>query len=218
MSEPTVIAGQVEGTDEGHAEHVEHYDPVGDKIGFWLFLFTEVLLFGMLFIAFAVYLRQYAFDFREGSSHLDVPKGTLNTLILLTSSLTMALAIAVLQRGKKGWSLFLMGLTVLCAVAFCVIKSFEWGAKFEHGIYLKSDVLADMSKGLQIYYGLYYVMTGTHALHVIIGALLILITMVFVGLGRVHKERIGLIENTGLFWHLVDLIWIFLFPLFYLIG
>ena len=218
MSETVVIAGQIDGTHEAHGEHVEHYDPAGDKMGFWLFLFTEVILFGILFLAFAIYLNKFPFDFREGSSHLDVPKGALNTVILLTSSLTMALAIAVLQRGKKGLSILLMGLTVLCAVGFCIIKSFEWGEKFEHGIYLKSPVLGDMSEGLQLYYGLYFVMTGTHALHVIIGAILIITVMVLVGMGKVHKDRIGLIENAGLFWHLVDLVWIFLFPLFYLIG
>ena len=93
--------------DHGHGGHVEHYDPVGNKQGFWLFLFTEVFLFGMFFIAFAIYLRQYRAEFQASSGLLDVTLGGINTLVLLTSSLTMALAIAVLQRGKKMASIWL---------------------------------------------------------------------------------------------------------------
>ena len=198
--------------------HVEHYDPFGGKMGFWLFLFTEVFLFGMFFLAFSIYLQKYRVEFQTSSEHLDVAMGGTNTAILLTSSLTMALAIAVLQRGKKALSLLLMLVTVLCAITFCIIKSFEWGAKFAHGIYPTSPMMDRMLPGEQMFYSLYFVMTGFHAFHVIVGGVLILVTMGFVAKGKVHKDRIGLIENVGLFWHLVDLVWIFLFPLFYLIG
>ena len=202
----------------GAGEHVERYDPVGDKIAFWLFLFTEVLLFGMLFLAFSVYLNKFTADFRAASVQLNVPMGGTNTLILLTSSLTMALAIQRVQLGKKWQSIFLMILTILCAVAFCVIKYFEWSHKFHLGIYLRSPELAQFARGEQIFYGLYYTMTGFHALHVIVGSILIVVAIFFVAKDRVHKDRITYIENAGLFWHLVDLVWIFLFPLFYLIG
>jgi cytochrome c oxidase subunit 3 len=205
-------------TDHEAAVHVTHCDPFGGKMGFWLFLFTEVLLFGMLFMAFSIYLPKYRVEFRATSEHLDLALGGTNTAILLTSSLTMALAIAVLQRGKKRGSLLFMLATVLCAAGFCTIKAFEWSAKFSHGIYPTSPVMDRLQPGEQIFYGLYFVMTGFHAFHVIVGALLILVVMGFVAAGKVHKDRTGLIGNIGLFWHLVDVVWIFLFPLFYLIG
>lgn len=196
---------------------VAHYDPLGGKMGFWLFLFTEVLLFGMFFMAFSIYLPKYRVEFRATSAHLDLALGGTNTAILLTSSLTMALAIAVLQRGKKRGSLLLLLATVLCAAGFCTIKAFEWSAKFSHGVYPTSPVMDRLQPGAQIFYGLYFVMTGFHAFHVMVGALLILVVMRLVAAGKVHKDRIGWIENIGLFWHLVDVVWIFLFPLFYLI-
>ncbi|MGD2109279.1 MAG: cytochrome c oxidase subunit 3 [Phycisphaerae bacterium] len=184
----------------------------------WLFLFTEVLLFGTLFIAFAVYLHKFRFDFRDASGHLDKLIGAVNTMILLTSSLTMALAIATLERGKKALSLSLCTVTIGCALGFLIIKSFEWGAKFAHDIYPKSATMLESPVGEQVFYGLYFTMTGLHALHVIIGAVAIVFAMVLVKKERVRADRITFLHNTGLYWHLVDLVWIFLFPLFYLIG
>jgi cytochrome c oxidase subunit 3 len=99
-----------------------------------------------------------------------------------------------------------------------VVKTFEWGAKFEHGIYPNSSEMVTKPAGEQVFYGLYFTMTGLHALHVIIGAVLILFAMTFMARGKIRPDRIGFLENTGLYWHLVDLVWIFLFPLFYLIG
>ncbi len=228
----TELSANAELHDDG--EHIEHFDPVANKMGFWLFLFTEVLLFGMLFLAFAIYLSKYAANFRACSGTLDVPLGGTNTLILLTSSLTMALAIQFLQRSMKAGSIVLMVLTIACAIGFCVIKYFEWTHKFEQGIYPNSKLLnhlipslfhqaststlAAQPQGNQLFFGLYYTMTGFHALHVIVGSTLILLAIIFVAKGKVHKDRLSYIENTGLFWHLVDLVWIFLFPLFYLIG
>jgi cytochrome c oxidase subunit 3 len=201
------------------AESHDHYDPVANKIGMWVFLFTEVLLFGTLFICYAVYLQMFTWQFQEASHYLNIPIGTVNTLILLTSSLTMALAIACLERSKKWLCLRLMDVTVLLAFAFLVIKSFEWGEKFEHGIYPGSAHLLEfMTAGENIFFGLYFTMTGFHGLHVIIGIALILFTRFKVKNDEVNAHRIGLIENSGLYWHLVDLVWIFLFPLFYLIG
>jgi cytochrome c oxidase subunit 3 len=199
-------------------DHAEHYDPVGAKIGMWLFLFTEFLLFGTLFIAFAVYLSMYRFDFQVGSAQLDRLVGATNTVILLTSSMTMALAIAALERGRKRLTLGLLLVTVLCSLAFLVIKSYEWNDKFSHDIYPKSVTMLQKPLGEQVFYGLYFSMTGLHAAHVVIGAVVILFAMVFVQMGKVHSDRTVFLHNTGLYWHLVDLIWIYLFPLFYLIG
>jgi len=198
--------------------HHDHYDPEANKIGMWLFLFTEVLLFGALFLAYAMYLTLHRWDFMAGSAQLDKLMGAGNTVILLTSSLTMALAIGALERGKKNQSLVLLTATLLLACGFLGIKSVEWSHKFHHGIWPNSETLAGFPQGEQIFYGLYFTMTGLHALHVVIGAVVILFTMMLMGRGKVHQGRIDLLENTGLYWHLVDLVWIFLFPLFYLIG
>ena len=213
MSEP----GTGRGAAGNGAIHAEHYDPVGAKIGMWLFLFTEVLLFGTLFIVYAVYLFDFNWQFQKGSTELNVPVGAANTVILLTSSLTMALSIAALQRSQKDRSIRLMYATLACAAAFLVIKAFEWGAKFEHHIYPGSEHLLERTKGEIVFFGLYFTMTGLHALHVIIGGAVILMAVRRVRRGAVHAGRIVFLENTGLYWHLVDLVWIYLFPLFYLI-
>lgn len=203
--------------DQPHAAHAEHYDPVAGKIGMWLFLFTEILLFGSMFICFAVYLALYRVDFQHASTYLNKILGAANTAILLTSSLSMALAIATLARGNRKLTQLLLATTIAFALAFLVIKSFEWGHKFETDIYPKSATMLAKPVGEQVFYGLYFTMTGLHALHVLIGAFVILLAMWLIARGKISRHRIIFLENTGLYWHLVDLVWIFLFPLFYLI-
>jgi len=200
------------------AVHHAHHDPEANKIGMWLFLFTEVLLFGTLFIAYAMYLNMHHWWFMAGSAELDKVMGAINTVILLTSSLSMALAIGALERGRKWLSLAMLGVTLAFSLGFLAIKSVEWSHKFHHGIWPGTETMAALDQGKQIFFGLYFTMTGLHALHVIIGAVAILFAGWFVLRGKVHAGRIDLLENTGLYWHLVDLVWIFLFPLFYLIG
>ncbi len=213
-----------EATTHAHAgdEHLHYgvpgYDPTSAKLGMWLFLFTEVLLFGGLFVAYAVYLNDHTWQFTQGAGELSILMGGGNTVVLLTSSLSMALAIAALQRGKTAIAIKLLNFTILCALVFCVIKAFEWGGKFEHHIYPGSDFVLSMSYGEQIFYSLYFTMTGLHALHVVIGAALIIWAKAKIKNGTVTRERVVLLDNVGLYWHLVDLVWIFLFPLFYLIG
>lgn len=205
----------------GTSDHDDHfelpYDPVGDRMGMWIFLFTEILLFGTLFIAYAVYLKLYTWQFTVGSAELSIAMGATNTVVLLTSSLTVALAIAAIERGDKRLSLKLLDVTLLFALVFLVIKSFEWAGKIQHGLYPGSERLKDMTYGENIFYSLYFTMTGFHALHVIIGAALILWARVRIEKGLITPERYVMLENVGLYWHLVDLVWIFLFPLFYLI-
>jgi cytochrome c oxidase subunit 3 len=198
-----------------------HRDYLGAKIGMWLFLFTEILLFGGLFLLYAVYRWSYATDFHHAAMELDVSLGTMNTVILLTSSLTMAASIAAIRRGQKKLSVTLLVATIVFAIWFLVNKYFEWGVKIEHGLYPNSPVLLEHSHGEIIFFGLYFSMTGLHGVHVLVGA--VLLAVVGVKLIRkplpahVRNEDYGLLENSGLYWHLVDLIWIFLFPLFYLI-
>ncbi|MBF0429669.1 MAG: cytochrome c oxidase subunit 3 family protein [Fibrobacteria bacterium] len=200
---------------EQHTE--EHYDPVSNSMGMWLFLFTEVMLFGVMFILYAMYLHTYGIDFRHGSGQLNLVMGGLNTVVLITSSLTMALAIWALSLGQRSKSFLFLGATIALAGGFLVVKSFEWAAKFHHGIYPGSAELLSRSPGEMVFFSLYFVMTGLHAFHVIIGMILITVNAGFLAKGKMSPERMDLMKNTGLYWHLVDLIWIFLFPLFYLI-
>lgn len=197
--------------------HNTSKDYIGAKIGMWLFLFTEILLFGGLFVLYSVYLNRYPDEFHLAGQELNVYFGTANTLALLTSSFSMALSITALQKGNKKLCLILLAVTIALSFVFLVDKYFEWGAKFHHGIYPDSPALLERPKGEIIFFGLYYVMTGLHGLHVFIGALIIFIVLILVARNRVTTSDFVALENTGLYWHLVDMIWIFLFPLFYLI-
>lgn len=203
-------------TQEHTVTHI-HRDDIGARMGMWLFLFTELLLFGGMFILYSIYRYTYPDAFHLAAKDLNTIIGTFNTAILLTSSLTMALSIAAIQRGRKSLSIFLQFVTILLALGFMVNKYFEWSAKFSHGIYPGSDVLLAKPSGEIVFYGLYYVMTGLHGLHVIIGMVLIAIMMRFTYKGIIKADSYVKLETVGLYWHLVDIIWIFLFPLFYLI-
>jgi cytochrome c oxidase subunit 3 len=196
-----------------------HGRKVGSRIGMWLFLLSEILLFGGLFIVYSAYRARYAVDFHAASQELSRFDGTLNTAILLTSSLTAALAISSVQElNKRRRALLFLGITIACGLAFLVVKYFEWSAKFEHGLYPNASVLMSRPHGEMLYFGLYFLMTGLHALHVIVGMTVLSFVLVFVARGKQTNERSAILENAGLYWHLVDIIWIFLFPLFYLVS
>ena len=197
--------------------HEVHRDDIGARMGMWLFLFTELLLFGGLFLVYAVYRHEYIDQFRVAALALNTTVGALNTIILLTSSLTVALSIAALQKGNKNLSIMLLLMTNILAFAFMINKYFEWSEKIHHGIYPGSETLLNLPDGQSLFYGLYYIMTGLHGLHVIIGLVFLSIVLGFIFTGSVNKDSYVKLENAGLYWHLVDLIWIFLFPLFYLI-
>lgn len=201
---------------ENTVAHI-HRDDVGARMGMWLFLFTELILFGGMFILYSVYRYQFPDAFHLAAKELNTIIGTFNTAILLTSSLTMALSITAIQRKQKALSIFFQFLTILLALGFMVNKYFEWTAKFHHGIYPGSEELLAKPSGEIIFFGLYYVMTGLHGLHVIIGMVLIAVMMKFTSDGIIRSESYVKLESAGLYWHLVDIIWIFLFPLFYLI-
>lgn len=183
----------------------------------WLFLFTELFLFGGLFLVYAVFRAKYSADFHVAAEELNAFIGTMNTVFLLVSSMTAAMALTAIQKGNRGLTLFLLLVTILLAALFMVNKYFEWSHKFEFGIYPGSPVLKNMTHGELLFFGLYYMMTGLHALHVLIGMILLSINVVKVKSGIVNSERFLMLENSALYWHLVDLIWIFLFPLLYLI-
>jgi len=198
------------------AAHI-HRDDVASRMGMWLFLFTELLLFGGMFILYSVYRFTHPEEFHLAAKELNTVIGTFNTAILLTSSLTMALSIAAIQRKQKTLSIIFQLLTIVLALGFMVNKYFEWGAKFHHGIYPGSETLLSKPSGEILFFGLYYVMTGLHGLHVVIGVVIIAFMSVFTMRDVITHDNYVKLESAGLYWHLVDIIWIFLFPLFYLI-
>jgi cytochrome c oxidase subunit 3 len=194
-----------------------HRDDVASRMGMWLFLFTELLLFGGMFLLYSVYRFQYADQFHIAAKELNIILGTFNTAVLLTSSMTMALSIVAIQRNQKSLSLLLQMITIILALFFLINKYFEWSAEIRHGLYPGSEVLLSKSSGEILFFGLYYVMTGLHGVHVIVGMFLIAVMARMTRKGIITKENYVRLENIGLYWHLVDIIWIFLFPLFYLI-
>ena len=199
------------------AHHQVHRDDEASKLGIWLFIFTELLFFGGLFVTYAVYRHANQEAFHLAAQELDVVVGTINTVILLVSSMTIAMATTAIQKKDKRTTLVLIGITLVLALVFLVNKYFEWSGKIEHGIWPGSPLLEELGRGDTLFFGLYFFMTGLHALHIIIGMVIIVVVLVRVSKNRITFDNFQLLENGGLYWHLVDLIWIFLFPLFYLI-
>jgi cytochrome c oxidase subunit III len=200
-----------------HQSHSEHIDSETGKLGMWIFLFTELFLFGGLFLVYAVFRAQYSESFHSAATELNTFIGTLNTVFLLTSSMTVAMSITAIQKNQKNLALFLVFVTLILAALFMMNKYFEWSHKFEFKLYPGSEVLKNLPRGELLFFGLYYMMTGLHALHVLIGMILLTINLVKIKTGTVSQSHYLHLENSALYWHLVDLIWIFLFPLLYLI-
>lgn len=196
----------------------EHRDDEASKLGMWLFIFTELLLFGGLFLVYSIYRAQYPVNFHEGSLELSVTIGATNTIVLLFSSMTIAMALTAIQKNNKKLALIMIAVTLLCAGVFLVNKYFEWGAKFHHGLYPGSELMTLLERGHLLYFSLYFFMTGLHAFHIIVGMILLIIAYFKVKNGSIHHHKYVFLENGALYWHLVDLIWIFLFPLMYLIS
>lgn len=192
-------------------------DYVGAKLGFWLFLFTEMMIFGSMFLIYAFYMFQFSDAFVQSSMTLNIIMGGVNTFILLLSALTMGLALVKLRQGAVTSSKKYIWITIALALIFLTIKYFEWSAEIHHGIYPGSPVLKTMGDGVIMFFGLYFVITGLHGIHIILG----IGAMLWV-LRLIHKEKITptrfiVLENTALYWDLVHLVWVFVFPLFYLI-
>ena len=196
---------------------VSHRDPEGARLGMWLFLFTEVMLFGGLFILYSVYRYRFGMDFETGSRHLGVLHGTINTMILLTSSLSLVLSIEYFRKRRRLTSALFSGGTILLGGVFLGIKALEWSELIREGIFPGSPLLVKEGSGRTLFFGLYYMMTGLHGIHVIIGMLVLSFFCFSIATGRLGTDRMTSLENGGLYWHLVDIIWIFLFPLFYLV-
>lgn len=220
-----------------HPSHEELGGYEGAKLAMWLFLATELLLFGVLFAAFAIFHGKYPAEFKLAHHTLDRVMGGLNTLILITSSLSVALAIDSIQRGRRTRSMWMLALTIILASGFLVVKFFEYSHKFENGIFPNSvaNIVVDHEKhlfgpvpktfegqpidqnGIVLFFAFYFVMTAIHGLHVVIGMSVLGGILIKMAKGRYSHWYYTPVENGGLYWHLVDLIWIYLFPLFYLI-
>ena len=196
---------------------MEHRDDIGAKLGMWVFIFTEILLFGGLFLVYAIMRSSYSAEFHQAAHHLNAFIGSINTVVLLLSSATVAMSITAVQKGNNKLAVFLLFVTLLCAAVFMINKYFEWGHKIGIGLYPGSDLMITLSHGQVMFFSLYFFMTGLHMFHLVVGGIILTIVMIKVQRGTINASRYVLLENGGLYWHLVDLIWIFLFPLLYLI-
>ena len=198
--------------------HVEaHRDDEASKLGMWLFIFTELLLFGGLFLVYSVFRAEYPANFHQGSLELSVTIGSINTIALLFSSMTIAMALSAIQKNNRKLSMLLIAVTLLMATVFLFNKYIEWSMKFEHGLYPGSPLMPHLERGDLLFFSLYFFMTGLHALHIIVGMVLLTICFFKIKSGTLNFKKYIHLENGALYWHLVDLIWIFLFPLLYLI-
>jgi len=203
--------------EEKSSHHEEPRDDFAAKMGMWLFIFTELLLFAGLFLVYSVYRYMYPTLFHQAALELNVTIGSLNTVILLFSSMTVAMSLTAMQKNNRKLALIFLALTIFCALLFLINKYIEWGAKFSEGLYPGSELMLKLERGHLLFFSLYFFMTGLHALHIIIGMVILLIAFFKIKKGTLHIGKYMLLENGALYWHLVDLIWIFLFPLFYLI-
>lgn len=190
------------------------------KFGMWVFLLTEILLFGGLFVAYGI-MRAWNPDmFYNAHLYLDVTLGSINTIVLITSSLTMALAIRSMQVNNKQQTLMFLVITLLFAATFMIIKYFEYSHKIHLGQLPGKYYTFQGIEGNNphIFFSIYFMMTGLHGIHVLIGMFVIGWMILKTNNNVFSSDYYTPLEMTGLYWHLVDLIWIFLFPLFYLIG
>jgi cytochrome c oxidase subunit 3 len=190
----------------------EHHDPEvafeSAKLGIWAFLATEVLLFGALFTAYAVFRLKYPGLFHAEHEKLNRLMGAANTVVLITSSLTVALGVDAVRNGKTRLLQLYYGATILLAAVFLGVKYVEYGEKFHHGLY----------PGTNIFFSLYFMLTGLHGIHVILGMGVLGYVLVLARRGRFSASYHTPVEISGLYWHFVDLVWIYLFPLLYLAG
>jgi cytochrome c oxidase subunit 3 len=214
----------------GLAHQFENLEQQQDSstFGIWLFLVTEIMFFGGMFAAYALYRWLYFAAFEGGSHVLDVRLGAANTIVLLGSSLTMALGVRSAQTGnRRALILFLVATMVLGGV-FLGVKAYEYNQKFVEHIVPSLDwapegaVLARLAPGglqhAQLYFFFYFAMTGLHAIHMVIGMCLLLWLVLRARKGSFTPQYFAPVEVVGLYWHFVDIVWIFLFPLLYLIG
>jgi cytochrome c oxidase subunit 3 len=192
-------------------------------LGMWIFLITEIMFFGGMFLAYTVYRRAFSMVFAVASTSLNVYIGAANTVVLLCSSFTMVLAVRAAQLGQKKAIVLFLILTLLLGGVFLGVKAYEWNEKFqEHHIpgptFHLEGVAPDQQGHAQLFFSLYFAMTGLHALHMVIGVGILSVLIFQARKGRFSADYMTPVDVAGLYWHFVDIIWIFLFPLLYLID
>lgn len=207
----------------------EQFDTVAQQrdastLGMWIFLITEVMFFGGMFLAYSIYRAKYPEVFAVASSSMNVYFGAANTVVLLCSSFTMVMAVRASQLGKRGGIIFWLIWTMLLGLTFLGVKAFEWNEKFElHHVpgmanFHLNGVGSSMQGPASIFFSLYFAMTGLHALHMVVGVGILSYLMVETIRGKFTAEYMTPVDISGLYWHFVDIVWIFLFPLLYLID
>lgn len=189
------------------------------NLGMWTFLATEVMFFGGLFMAYAVYRYLYPAGFAEASRHTDMLLGGVNTAVLLTSSLTMALAVRAAQLGRRRSLVMFLVLTILMGMVFLGIKGVEYYKEYEEQLVpgLNFAFEGEHAQAVKLFFTFYFFMTGLHAVHMIIGIGVVAVIAVMAWQGRFSSEYYTPVDLTGLYWHFVDIVWVFLYPLLYLI-
>lgn len=208
----TALAHQFEDLEQQHE---------AASLGMWVFLATEVMFFGGLFAGYAIYRNLHPAGFAAGSHLLNVTIGALNTAVLICSSLTMALAVRAAQLGRKKPLVTFLILTMLLGLAFIVIKlTLEWRHDYLEGFApgLNFTFAGPNAKSVELFFVFYFLMTGVHAAHMVVGVGVLAMVLAMAWKGRFSPERYNTVETVGLYWHFIDIIWIFLFPLLYLIG
>jgi cytochrome c oxidase subunit 3 len=224
-----------------HFENMEQQREAG-ALGMWVFLVTELMFFGGMFLAYTLYRTKFPADFASASNHLDLTLGAVNTVVLILSSLTMALAVYSSQVGNRRNLIVCLVITIVLGLTFLGIKAVEYHDKYvdslipgqlipgrpykpevqEHGTPYDKHKLHLLPgatvKHVEMFYWIYFAMTGMHALHMIIGVGLLSVILFFSWRGRYGPEYHNPVEISGLYWHFVDIVWIFLFPLLYLLG
>jgi cytochrome c oxidase subunit 3 len=227
--------------DKGHAEHhprLQHHfysmeqQLEASTLGMWVFLVTEVMFFGGLFMAYILYRYWYPDAWAAASNHLNVQMGAINTVVLICSSLTMVLAVRSAQVGSWIGQVVNLILTIGFGTTFLVVKYFEYKEKFDHHLVPGHNFAgptqeiaghlvhnhANVGNPEQLFFSLYFVMTGIHALHMVVGIALMSVILVMAWRKQFSPAYYGPVEISGLYWHFVDIVWIFLFPLLYLLG
>jgi cytochrome c oxidase subunit III len=212
-------------------EHLEHRFADADQqheagsLGMWVFLGTEIMFFGGLFSAYTIYRALYLPAFEFGSRLLNVRLGTTNTAVLIASSLTMALAVHSAQTGKRKALIAFLLITMMFGLAFLGIKFDEYAQHWHHFLvpglrFAPKEALPAgvTASNLELFMCFYFFMTALHALHMIIGLGILTVLVIMAYRGRFSEKYFSPVEISGLYWHFVDIVWIFLFPLLYLIG
>jgi cytochrome c oxidase subunit 3 len=203
-----------------HHFHSMEQQLEASTLGMWVFLVTEIMFFGGMFMAYILYRILYPEAWMLGSNHLNVTMGALNTAVLICSSLTMVLAVRAAQTSNRGGQILNLILTIVFGSVFLVVKYFEYKEKFDHHLVpgASFDATLPQAAQQQLFFSIYFMMTGIHALHMVVGIGIMLVILAMAIRGRFSSSYYTPVEVSGLYWHFVDIVWIFLFPLLYLLG